>query len=101
MQPSRSLPVEVSYRLLRITDTIMENIRHQKNADSTSARICLDHLKPWSSSLPSCLRTASQENSTDVSYRDQVIGNLHVACAYYFSVILITRPFLVHFLLRK
>lgn len=101
MQPSRALPVDASYRLLAVTDPIMENIRHQKNVDVQSAQASLDCLNTWSSSLPSCLRTASQENSTDVSHRDQLVGNLHVACAYYFAVILVTRPFLVHFLLGK
>ncbi len=101
MHPSRALPVEASYQLLTVTDPIMENICHQKNVDVKFARASLDCLSTWSSSLPDCLRTVSQDNGTDISRQDQVFGNLHVACAYYFSVILVTRPFLVHFLLGK
>lgn len=50
-------------------------------------------LQQRSRNFPSILRKTDGE--TSISSRHTVIGNVHVSGAYYFSVILVTRQFLI------
>lgn len=74
----------------------------QNNGDFASAKACFDRLTAWSSMLPRFLRAATSEQPAPViSHQELTLGNLHVACSYYFAVVLVTRPFLVCHCLSK
>jgi hypothetical protein len=54
--------------------------------------------REWSEALPKRLRQRPRkghETGLGPNDREAMIGNVHVACTYYFGVILVTRQFLV------
>ncbi|RFU27094.1 hypothetical protein B7463_g9244, partial [Scytalidium lignicola] len=84
-----------------ITQDIVQYLYTSRNVDITSAKKCLKQLGQWKSSLPNEVCGFTQPSGTTISPVEQalVIGNIHVACVYYFSVILITRSFLISHLM--
>lgn len=73
------------------------------NLDVVSTEAFLQRLQKWSHSLPKVLRTSNDADltvSTAVD-RERFIGGTHVACEYYFAVILATRRFLTLHLLNQ
>ncbi|KAH7139925.1 hypothetical protein B0J13DRAFT_447804 [Dactylonectria estremocensis] len=64
---------------------------------NVTAEELLRRLREWANTLPPELRSQIRRrgSSLDISERRSITGSLHVACAYYNSVIIVTRPFLV------
>ncbi|GAB7353464.1 hypothetical protein MBLNU459_g3923t2 [Dothideomycetes sp. NU459] len=91
------LALDATYRACFLIDDMAQNLTHNGNVSSHSAEVCLGKLARWSTSLSSELRVFSVRTGHALSPLEQqsVIGNLHVACVYYFSVMLVTRPFLI------
>ncbi|KAF2642451.1 hypothetical protein P280DRAFT_467808 [Massarina eburnea CBS 473.64] len=71
--------------------------------DVATAEELLQNLHLWSQNLPTCLRRFSCNNDSPLSSIDRecFFGRVHVSGIYYFSVILITRPFLIRHLMAK
>jgi len=65
----------------------------------------LELLRQWSRALPPNLRqftsTPRDGAGLDPADRQLLTGNMHVSCVYYFAVILITRPFLIAYLMSR
>lgn len=60
--------------------------------------------REWSEALPKRLRQRphkGRETGFGSNNREVMIGNVHVACAYYFGVILVTRQFLVQHIIPQ
>jgi hypothetical protein len=73
-----------------------QRISQGTNLDSAAAESFLSRLRQWNeTSLPPELRDC---NPLD---RELFIGAAHVACTYYFTIILVTRPFLITHLLTQ
>lgn len=88
----RSDSLLASYRLSIILDEIITRLYSEKAASADAAESFLAKLKHWSDSLPESLRSPPTH---DTNAQEHIIGSLHVACAYHFAVIIVTRPFLV------
>jgi hypothetical protein len=65
----------------------------------------LEQLRQWSRALPPTLRqftsTSGDGSCLDFADRQLLAGNIHLSCVYYFAVILITRPFLIAYLMSR
>ena len=63
----------------------------------------LQRLQQWSKALPAELRQSTQAEAlvSTTTDRELLIGGTHVACTYYFAVILATRRFLTLYLLDQ
>jgi hypothetical protein len=65
----------------------------------------LEQFRGWSRSLPPVLLKFTfipgDGASLDPVDRQLLIGNIHTSCVYYFSVMLVTRPFLFAYLLSR
>lgn len=74
-----------------------------KQIDSTAAEGFLRRLRQWNDTLSHELRHfASLKNTTlGPSDRELFIGSVHVACTYYFTIILVTRPFIISHLISQ
>ncbi|KXH53402.1 hypothetical protein CNYM01_01147 [Colletotrichum nymphaeae SA-01] len=89
-----------SERSLRIVDTLTE----ESELGMIRAQQFLDEIRHWSKDLPTALRqrpkrgTAHSQHSQN---REIAIGNIHVACTYYFGIILTTREFLIHHIMPR
>lgn len=76
------------------------NILHIPTAEDL-----LEQLRNWTQSLPPNLvqfrPKTCRDASLDITNRQLLVGNMHVSCVYYFAVILITRPFLMAYLVSR
>ncbi|KAM0263903.1 hypothetical protein ACHAQJ_000938 [Trichoderma viride] len=92
------MTLEVMFESCSIVEVIAQKITQDGALDTTITEGFLQKLRNWAQSLPPNLRQlitrdnggSLEENSQQVS-----IGNIHVACSYYFGVMLATRQFLI------
>lgn len=63
----------------------------------------LKRLRHWNTTIPSELRhfAGIKEKTLGPPDREMFIGATHVACTYYFTIILVTRPFLISHLISQ
>lgn len=90
-----------SFEVCTVLEEIMHHLDHKRDVNIASIQRLLTQLRLRSQSLPSELRFSTTEWPMSVERQRQALGSSTVACIYYFSVILITRPVLISLLLRK
>lgn len=80
-----------------------QQIGNGTNIDSTTAETFLQRLRKWNETLPPELRHFASMKDTTLGSADRelFIGATHVACTYYFTIILVTRPFLISHLVSR
>ncbi|KAL3455839.1 hypothetical protein BJX64DRAFT_271638 [Aspergillus heterothallicus] len=84
-----------SYNMSRILDEIVSRLYDDRAASTEVAESLLDKLKQWSNGLPESLLSSPSTPQERLAAQEHIIGSLHVACAYHFAVIIVTRPFLI------
>ncbi|KAJ0415190.1 hypothetical protein BJY00DRAFT_293847 [Aspergillus carlsbadensis] len=84
-----------SYNMSRILDEIVSRLYDDRAASTEVAESLLDKLKQWSNDLPESLLSSPSTPQERLAAQEQIVGSLHVACAYHFAVIIVTRPFLI------
>lgn len=100
----RALAVDASYSLLKAMDDSIYDTTDARSASPRSANLSLQSLKAWSEQVDPRLRfisTPAQTRNSDQSHHRLVIGNVHLSCLYYFTVLLVARPHLVNSLLSE
>lgn len=103
-EDSRSKAVQATYDLCPLMDELEEL---QLSADVrvvTSVERLLHRLRMWTQSLPEECREWTDGRAKTMAFSDLEryrTGHMHVACAYYFAVILATRHFLTADVLSK
>jgi hypothetical protein len=97
----RDLALNATYQLLTPMDTITNDAYRRLDAGTASAKALLENLTAWSTTLDPKLRSTSADPSFDRLNQELILGNMHVSCAYYFAVILTTRPYLMRALLSS
>lgn len=95
------LALDAIYRLFVTMDSVTYETTRERGANAESANIILEKLKDWSKNLDPSLRSAPTDISRMRLDRSLVLGNVHLACFYYFAVMLITRPYLIYHLQSK
>lgn len=84
--------------------TVVDKMAEDGGVDATSAENFLKVLQDWSQNLPAELRQRlSMDNELDSgsSSREVMVGNIHTAGTYYFSIILVTRHFLIQHIMPQ
>ncbi|KAK0391498.1 hypothetical protein NLU13_0999 [Sarocladium strictum] len=100
----RSLAVNANFDLSLLMEPISQKLTKQAALDLDAAETHLQKLRAWAKSLPEPLRQSIRKARRDVPtyvHLEHTIGNIHVACAYYFGVMLVTRHFLIATLTPK
>lgn len=99
----RDMALNASFGACSLIAEIMQTLDADNTMDLTFADHTLKRLRDWSSSLPNDIKRFTKESDTPLTVLDQerVIGNIHVACVYYFAVMLVTRPFLISHLMAN
>lgn len=98
---SCSLALDAIYSLFVNMDSLLRDTTREKGANFHSANIVLKGLQDWSTQLDPRLGSVSPSSTSGALDRNSVIGNVHLACFGYFTVILLARPYLVHHLLSE
>ena len=97
-------PREVALQAIFDLCPLMDELE-QKHCiqDVSSTENFLQRLQNWSKTLPQELRqnTEAVVSSSTTTDRELVVAGTHVACTYYFAVILSTRRFLTLYLLEQ
>lgn len=87
--------------LINIVDTLSNG----GLLDVPTAEGLLSQLRKWSSSLPASLRQFRSVSHgppfLEPAARQRLVGSIHVSCLYYFAVILVTRPYLIAYLVSR
>lgn len=96
----RHMALDATFMATAYIDDFAQKLSSSKMLNSAAADQILQQLRQWSASLRPELRRfpAAQILSPLPEEQESAVGNIHVACVYYFSVILITRPFLIQHL---
>ncbi|KAI9172819.1 putative sterigmatocystin biosynthesis P450 monooxygenase STCB [Paramyrothecium foliicola] len=93
------LALNVNFNLCPILESISHTLTKRGSFDVRTAKEYLDLLKDWVHAIPDQLRVGIGQdvlqNNLASDYRRQTIANVHVACGYYYGVLLVSRPFLV------
>lgn len=90
---------QISSRIIELE----QQIGNGTNVNTTTAEKFLKRLRDWNSTLPPELRhfAGMKETTLGPPDREMFIGATHVACTYYFTIILVTRPFLISHLVSQ
>lgn len=94
----RALALGATYEITAVLDTAV-NKSAESELDVDTAESLVLALQQTSRNFPSVLRSSDTEGST--KSRHVIIGNMHVSGAYYFSVILVTRQFLIQHIIPQ
>ena len=100
-QSTSSSAVDATYQLLGTLESIVDDMYRQQITSAASANHLLERLRDWSKNLHPPASQAAMSGSFGNSDRNLVLGRMHVSCSYYFAVILITRPYLMHHLMLE
>ncbi len=97
----RDLALNASFGACSIIAEITQTLDSESSIELNAAERFLKRLQDWSASLPNDVRrfTKSSDAPLTLLEQEQIIGNIHVACVYYFAVMLVTRPFLISYLM--
>ncbi|KZL75267.1 C6 transcription factor [Colletotrichum tofieldiae] len=100
----RTQSVEAACTLATTLNEIVNTLTEESQLGIIKTQRFLDKVKDWSKNLPSELRQHPQRGSNhslDSQNRQISIGNIHVACTYYFSIMLTTREFLIEHIMSQ
>lgn len=95
-RPMRALLA--NFRLCPIIEAISLKLLQHNFLELEAAEAFLRQLRTWARELPEGLRLSpskERQGPQEATHRDTAVGNVHIACCYYFGVILTTRQFLV------
>ncbi|EXJ53745.1 uncharacterized protein A1O5_12994 [Cladophialophora psammophila CBS 110553] len=100
---SRDLALNASFRACTIITEITQRFDCDGSIGFRTAERFLERLQEWSVSLPDDMRQFKKpvDQSLTLPEQEQMIGNIHVSCIYYFAVMLVTRPFLISHLMHQ
>ncbi|EPE35128.1 Zn2/Cys6 DNA-binding protein [Glarea lozoyensis ATCC 20868] len=98
---SSRLATDANFDLCTIIESVLRNISQQLNLDTEATQSLLLRLGRWSSSLTPEIRLCSFTTSIRSADHEKAIGNIHVTCMYYFTVMLLTRSFLIRYLMSQ
>ncbi|KAF3038469.1 hypothetical protein E8E12_003322 [Didymella heteroderae] len=94
----RALALGATYEITAVLDTAIKKSAEDELDVDTAESLVLA-LQQKSRNFPSVLRSSDNEGCTNS--RQVIIGNMHVSGAYYFSVILATRQFLIQHIIPQ
>ncbi|KAE8355619.1 hypothetical protein BDV28DRAFT_128549 [Aspergillus coremiiformis] len=100
----RTVALNAAYEASSVLEAIVEKLAEGEKLDTNSADHFLQIWHEWSQALPDKLRLRpwkEPELEFNSKYREDMIGNIHVACTYYFGVILVTRQSLIQHIMPQ
>ncbi|KKY26501.1 putative c6 transcription factor [Phaeomoniella chlamydospora] len=100
---SRRLALNATFELCSLIDGIEQKLLKDNRIEADAAEEFLRHLRSWGRNLPEelCHFRGERIGVSDLVDQEICVGATHVACVYYFAIILITRPFLISYLMSK
>ncbi|KAH0842483.1 putative Fungal specific transcription factor [Fonsecaea pedrosoi] len=99
----REVTLNASFRVCTIIADITQRLDCDGSISLGAAQEFLKRLQEWSLSLPDDMRQFKKPIAQPLTLpeQEQMIGNIHVSCVYYFAVMLVTRPFLISHLMHQ
>ncbi|RAQ46321.1 hypothetical protein AFGD_000634 [Aspergillus flavus] len=100
----RTSALNAAYEASSVLEAIVQRLTEGEKLDASSADHFLQIWREWSQALPDKLRLRPRKEPNlglNPDYRENMIGNIHVACTYYFGVILVTRQSLIQHIMPQ
>ncbi|KAK1623426.1 hypothetical protein BDP81DRAFT_384574 [Colletotrichum phormii] len=100
----RNLSVDSACSFATILNRIVDTLTEESELGMVQARQFLYEIRCWSKDLPNALRQRPKRGTAHSHHsqnREIAIGNIHVACTYYFGIILTTREFLIEHIMPQ
>lgn len=97
----RHLCFDATYGIWSIIDHVVQKFYQENSCDLSSATSSLSTVRSWSENLDPTLKTHNTTEAAPLRNKEMAIGNLHLACSYYYAVMLATRKYLVSHLASK
>jgi hypothetical protein len=97
------LRLSATFEACTLIADIMQDLDRRHSMALEDAEHHLQKLQNFSDILSDDIKQFSHTPDKPVTTFDQqrVIGNIHVACTYYFAIMLVTRSFLISHLMTK
>lgn len=92
------MTLDAMFESCSIVELVAQKITQDGTLDTSTAEGFLQKLRSWAQALPPNLRqliTRDNDGCLEDNNQQAAIGNIHVACSYYFGVMLATRQFLI------
>lgn len=89
------------YKLARIVEDISTSLSGRKTLQVEEAERQVEAIQAWRRDLPEAARNSAPLDSRDLEAHLKTIGSLHISCFHQFSILLVTRPFLVPVLMKR
>lgn len=90
----RALALDANFTVWNVVENILERLYQREQRNTSAVKELLSDLERWSQRLSPSSKSDSADPSSTSSKQHIVLGNMHVACSYYFAVMLATRPML-------
>ncbi|OGM47024.1 hypothetical protein ABOM_003659 [Aspergillus bombycis] len=100
----RTSALNAAYEASSVLEAIVQRLTDGEKLDANSADHFLQIWREWSQALPDKLRLRPRKEpdlGLNPDYRENMTGNIHVACTYYFGVILVTRQSLIQHIMPQ
>jgi hypothetical protein len=87
----------------RLVEDIVRELRSWNVLHVPTAQSLLKDMRRWIRSVPDTARNFEYTPGIklDAERRRNLVGNINISCVYYFAVMLITRPFLIAYLMSR
>lgn len=100
-ESSSQLALTSVYNLARIVEDVSTSLYGRKTLQVEEAERQLDAIQNWRRVLPDILRVNAPLTAQVFEVHRNTIGSLHISCFHHFSILLVTRPFLVPVLMKR
>lgn len=87
--------------LARIVEDISTSLYGRRTLQVEDAERQLEAIQTWRRELPDILKVNAPLSTQTSEIRRNTIGSLHISCFHQFSILLVTRPFLVPVLMKR
>lgn len=99
---TQKLAFNATFGACSLIDDMVSSLSLGNDVEAAFASRFLQELDSWSKNLPEELREFKQASAVLIANDQELaVGCIHVACVYYFAVILITRPFMISHLMER
>ncbi|KAI4595990.1 hypothetical protein KJ359_006282 [Pestalotiopsis sp. 9143b] len=87
----------------QLVENTVQKLRSGNVLHVPTAEELLKDLRGWVQGLPDTVRSFAYSPGAELGAesRRALIGNVHISCVYYFAVMLVTRPFLIAYLVSR
>ena len=91
----RRTALDATFDVWLIVVEVVQKLYQQDVREPSAAKTLLSQLESWSEDLSPELQRNPSSSLPPLRAQEAILGNMHVACSYYYAVTLTTRKYLI------